>query len=1173
MELLSVLAIGLLVVYLIRSESNATKAKTALREARFEAEEARLKAEEALGKAEEAMRDAEAALNIIQGVAPATSVVPTPALPGNDAGRGSQVSDPRPKRDERNAQVPDVLEVSLPNREQISYSGSRAFTLWVREREQLALRWTQSAQADQDAALDVAEGILLTEETDEKAIPVKKAIPGRDSQEPLPSTPLKSALKPAASAAVRGQREAVKPASESIEMQLGTYWFVRIGVMLLLTGAGILAFYKRDFFFDLPPAVKVSGFYLLSGLLGGIGFWLQHTRESLRNYGQVLVAGGFSGVYFTTYAAHIFDPVKVISDPTVVLMLLLAWGGFMAWVANRLRSETVALFAVGASYYATYVPLIHIDSGGVSHWVILASNVILAVIAVAFMLRNRWVKMPLLSMSAAYAGFALWRIRVEDPAPLAIVLLFAASLWIIYSAAVFLSRHDAFNDHKRAAFLTANNAALFGLLTWDVLRDHPQQFWILPLSFGILLLGGALAARRVIGDQVLSCKSLLTQGLTLVTLGLMTTQLSESIKGPILAAETVVLLFMAIRRDNRILKFAAIAVAAIACGFGIYDIDVNSADYLKGCLAIASFLLFAGWLSHHRLEKGNEAILRPIVSYFTCLALAVGQLALLSSGSGGDMLPVILIGATLLLTASIYLLRVREFVLIGQTPALLGLGYCLIDTAPGETLSMPLLLIMIATLALIHWWRWQRDHVTVGLINRDAVRPVLLWAEGVFSAGLIIQLLKWLCFGRELQQQWLWLGPLLALSLIGYGALTRAPFLAVLGQVFLWIGCLFSLDLFSGNVGDGQMLILPALAPIAGLILSARAASIALTRLALAPEWVVKATHWCQLVCRWAAAGLGILWIHHSVPDAYKVMVAFAVAAILLFACFRSGKAPKTQLLYYALAYAVAAGGFLIAQFMQGEAYWQSLVVIASVIILQLWIRIGHEQFELSAPVHKISIVCGGVALFFWVTARVLGIESLVHEEAVLTLSWSGIGLLFFVLGLVFKERWHALVGFVILGISLLSMIEQLADDPASWQSLVAIAIVLGVQRMARIGDGRLPVEGWIHKVFIVAGGAALFFWVTNWISNIGGEGIEGLRSISWSGVGLLFFIAGLTFRERWYRLMGLTVLGITLLSLVPIIWGFSTEWKIASFFVLGLVFVGLGFVYNRFREKINKLL
>ncbi|MCP4849374.1 MAG: DUF2339 domain-containing protein, partial [Verrucomicrobiaceae bacterium] len=415
-------------------------------------EEALRKASEALQKSNDALLNARAAV-FSQKVA-----------------SGEEVDSSIP---EEPPPLADIVSIS----ETVSYSESMAFTLWTRDREHLALRWAQPAQVDRLAPV-VAEGILVTRETGEKAIPVKPFTPEKDSGVASPASSGKSELKPAASAPARREVEVVKPASESIEMQLGTYWFVRIGVLLLLTGAGILAFYKRDFFFDLPPAVKVSGLYLLSGLLGGVGFWLQHTRESLRNYGQVLVAGGFSGVYFTTYAAHIFDPVKVIADPTVALMLLLAWGGFMAWVANRLRSETVALFAVGASYYATYVPLIHVDSGGVSHWVILASNVILAVIAVAFMLRNRWVKMPLLSMSAAYAGFVLWRVRVEEPAPLLIVLLFAASLWIIYSAAVFLSRHDAFNDHKRAAFLTANNAALFGFLTWDVLRDHPQQFWI-----------------------------------------------------------------------------------------------------------------------------------------------------------------------------------------------------------------------------------------------------------------------------------------------------------------------------------------------------------------------------------------------------------------------------------------------------------------------------------------------------------------------------------------------------------------------------------------------------------------------------------------------------------------------------------------------------------------------
>ncbi|MCP3691641.1 MAG: hypothetical protein GY917_05575, partial [Planctomycetaceae bacterium] len=335
------------------------------------------------------------------------------------------------------------------------------------------------------------------------------------------------------------------------------------------------------------------------------------------------------------------------------------------------------------------------------------------------------------------------------------------------SAAVFLSRHDAFNDHKRAAFLTANNAALFGFLTWDVLRDHPQQFWILPLSFGIVLLGGALASRRLLGDQVLSCKSFLTQGLTLVTLGLMTTQLSESIKGPILAAESVVLLFMAIRRENRILEFAALAAGLIAVCFGLYDINIGNPDYLTGCLSIMAFLLFGGWLFHNRLESNSEAVLRPRVSFFSVLGIGIGLLAFLSGGHESMMLPVILIGSTLLFTASFYLLRVREFVLVGQVPALAGLCYSWLFIAEGESLTLPLLLVMIATLGLAHWWHWQRNHLTRDWANRNTARMVPLCVEGIFSAGFIIQLFNWLEVrdGETLaivmflkQQQWLWLG-------------------------------------------------------------------------------------------------------------------------------------------------------------------------------------------------------------------------------------------------------------------------------------------------------------------------------------------------------------------------------------------------------------------------------
>ena len=134
------------------------------------------------------------------------------------------------------------------------------------------------------------------------------------------------------------------------------------------------------------------GLLLLGGALWGWGRW----RRQLPGSGAAMLAGGFAGVYFTTYAAHVIPPVKIIDNATLALLLMFAWGGFMVWVADRLKSEIVALFAIGASYYATYVPLIH--SGGVSHWVILFSNLVLAVAAVEFMLRNRWLKMPVLSL-------------------------------------------------------------------------------------------------------------------------------------------------------------------------------------------------------------------------------------------------------------------------------------------------------------------------------------------------------------------------------------------------------------------------------------------------------------------------------------------------------------------------------------------------------------------------------------------------------------------------------------------------------------------------------------------------------------------------------------------------------------------------------------------------------
>ena len=873
-------------------------------------------------------------------------------------------------------------------------------------------------------------------------------------KQPLAPPPIMQSTKPVAATAQSGMPRLPKVDAKSIEMKLGTYWFVRIGVMLVLTGLGFLAYYKRGFFIDLPAGAKVSLFYLLSAAMGGVGFWLQRTREPLKNYGQVLLAGGFAGVYFTTYAAHVFEPVKVIPDATVALLLLFAWGGFMVWVADRLKSETVALFATGASYFATYVPLLH--TGGVSHWVILFSNLILAVAAVGFMLRNRWLKMPVLSMSASYGGFLLWRMRVDEPS-LAIVVMFAVSLWVVYTAAVFLSRSGTFTDRMRAAFLTANNAAMFGLLTADVLKYQEPEFWILPMAVGVALLGCAVAAARWLENQPLSRKSYLTQGLVLVTLGLMTVEMRESLRGPILAAESVVLLFMAVRRNNFIIQIGALVVSALAASYALTDIGNGNADYWLGGLSVMLFLLFNARLCHAKIESALESILRPRTSYLTGLALFVGLVAAVVKFYNVDGLrqwaPVLLVGVSMLLTASVYRLKIREFVLLGQVPGVIGIGIAL-DLAQGTSgFNWPLAIAALLMLGQAHWWRWQRDRLIDCCPEQTLAKRLVAIIEAVFSLGFVLQLFVWLNEGVGLGEKWLWLGALAAVGMTFYAVFTRARFVGAFSQVYLLMSCCVMAKICAER-GDEHAAM--TLIPIATMYLMNIAVPIAIARIGQVPElihsWVAK----IQLAYRIIAAALGLLWIGNYVPEEWRVLVFVSVGAT-----------------------------FFAVQFLRPAREWQ-------------WLALAY-----------------------------------------------------------------AVIGY-------LALAGQFIADEAYWQSLAAVVALFGVQQLGRrlAVDEKVPDK--IHQWLILAGGALLFIWLSIKVSDMGGHGA---RTIAWSLLAVVYFGAGLGLRERWHRLMGLGTLAIALVSLVPIIWQMSTEMKIASFFVMGLVFIGLGFVYTRFKDQIKKLL
>ena len=329
-------------------------------------------------------------------------------------------------------------------------------------------------------------------------IPVETTV----QRPPLPPSPppiIQSAPEPIFQVAVDPEPpvSAAPAQSESFELQLGTYWFVRIGIVMVLTAMVFLGNYAYQHYWSLMgPVGKVALMYLGSAGLIAAGAILPRRQERLKNYGQVLFAGGLAAIYFTTYAAHHFPNLRIIESAVLDGFLLLAWTAFIVWLADRKKSEVMALFAIGLAYYTALIT----NVGSFT----LISNLLLAAAAVFFLIRNRWVTLTFLSVAASYGSYFYWRYYAGSAGATDFAGSFSIiGYWIIFTAAVFLTRHAEFFGPRRAGFLTFNNAAAFTLLTVSIYYQRSGNFWQISLIGGSILLALSIAALKLIADDEL----------------------------------------------------------------------------------------------------------------------------------------------------------------------------------------------------------------------------------------------------------------------------------------------------------------------------------------------------------------------------------------------------------------------------------------------------------------------------------------------------------------------------------------------------------------------------------------------------------------------------------------------------------------------------------------------
>ena len=961
---------------------------------------------------------------------------------------------------------------------------------------------------------------------------------------------------------------------ESLEIKLGTYWFVRIGVLLLLTGLGSLAWFNKDFFLELSKGTKITLFYILSFGMGGLGLWLHRRKKELQNFGQVLIAGSFAGTYFTTYAAHIFPPVKIIESSALVLILLFLLGVLMIGAAEKLKSQTIALFAIGSSYYATYVPLIH--QGTISPWIILASNLILAIASVVFMVRNQWFRIPAMSMGASYLGFFIWRFLEKNP-DFILVTLFLGSLWFVYNVAVFICKHKEFSDNHRATFLTLNNASLFGFMTWEMFKSSETNFWILGLSIGLILIACAFIASKFLNKHPLTKNAYLVQGLSLATLGLMTTKQSESIKGSILAAETLVLLFSSSRLKSILVRYASVVVSIASLTFGFISIYNNNGDYFMSSLTITGFLLACGILSAKKIENENKILLRQFTSYFTGAAILIFTGAVLYQLNNFENSVItsplynllILSSIPIIVCISHYFLRIRELTLLGQIPFAFVAVFSLDFIANQESIFQ-IISILVLTLCLIHWWKIQ-GHL---ILNPDDHNTRLLKIpsiiEACYSVVIVAQIFSWSISTTmdkaSNNEVWLWLGPLLAMALMIYSIATKLKYLGALSQLFLGFACLIQIETCLEGHKENPLL---ALIPMATIMVTLFLIKVGSHKFSSLKEQLKKYLLTIQTCYSILFTLLVILWVLNYCPDEYRSLVSM----ILTVTCFQVGNkiftSHKNLAQYLSLSYLVTGFLYLAGELSDNNASILSLVGILGLISFQQVSKSFQKLNSQSYRVQNSIVISTCIAIFAWCTVKSLETPEAYRALANLTLSVACLLISTKSFIVHNKQFYYLSISFLVAGF--FHLFGELANkgNEVSLYSLLGILGLMFFQQVSKSSVNSFTKSTIAHNAIIISVSIALFAWCTVKVSDLG----AGLRLITWAGLAVIYFLAGISLKERWYRLIGLLILGVSLLSLVPIIWDMSTTVKIASLFVLGAVFVGLGYIYTRYKDHIKKLL
>ena len=292
-----------------------------------------------------------------------------------------------------------------------------------------------------------------------------------------------------------------------------------------------------------------------------------------------------------------------------------------------------------------------------------------------------------------------------------------------------------------------------------------------------------------------------------------------------------------------------------------------------------------------------------------------------------------------------------------------------------------------------------------------------------------------------------------------------------------------------------------------------------------------------QLPDEWESAGaafLGLVLVaglpfHKCRELAFAGLLAAAGSAMVGFGMLESA-GPRASLLALGLLSATAVAGPLVGRGDKVITIPSGVLAIAATLLFWAWVNTyipESHRFWLVALASTIALSLSRERPLRQAVATILAVAAL----------------------LIFL--WHS-VG---------------SDARYAPWDLFGCLLLLGGERLARAV--RAPVG--LARFAGVAGVIALFVWVTSAV-RFYHDPIP--LTAAWALVALALFFAGFMLRDRIYRLGGLGILALALCRIVLVdVWLLDLPLRILSFLVLGSVLLLLGYLYNRYADRIRQWL